>query len=114
MAETYQGGVLLTCKGHMIKTQKRPNAKPQGVPEALDRFFVKTIPFPIILVCLAETYQRGIFFTFEGHMIKTEKRSNTEPQGVPEALDRFFGKLIQFSTISKHRQWLKLTKEGRF
>ena len=36
---------------------------------------------------MAETYQRGVFLTFEGHMTKTEKRPNTEPQGVPEALD---------------------------
>ena len=46
---------------------------------------------------IAETYQRGVFLVFEGHMTKTEKRPNTEPQGVPEALDRFFGKIIQFS-----------------
>ena len=37
-------------------------------------------------------------------MAETEKRPNTEPQGVPEALDRFFGKLIQFSTISIKKQ----------
>ena len=36
---------------------------------------------------MAETYQRGVFLTFEGFMTKTEKGSNTEPQGVPEALD---------------------------
>ena len=48
---------------------------------------------------MAETEQEGVFLTFEGHMTKTEKRPNTEPQGVPEALDRFFGKLIQFSMI---------------
>ena len=36
---------------------------------------------------MAETYQRGAFLTFEGFMTKTEKRPNTEPQGVPEALD---------------------------
>ena len=33
---------------------------------------------------MAETYQEGVFSTFEGHMTKTEKRPNTEPQGVPE------------------------------
>ena len=38
-------------------------------------------------------------------MIKTQKRPNTEPQGTPEADDRFFGKVIQFSTISmKHNE----------
>ena len=36
---------------------------------------------------MAETYQRGVFLTFEGLMTKTEKRPNTEPQGVPEALE---------------------------
>ena len=36
---------------------------------------------------MAETYQEGILLTFEGHMTKTEKRPNTEPQGIPEALD---------------------------
>ena len=46
---------------------------------------------------MAETYQRGVFLTFEGLMTKTEKRPNTEPQGIPEALGRFSGKLIQFS-----------------
>ena len=63
---------------------------------------------------MAETYQKGVFLTFEGHMTKTQKRPNTEPQGVPEALDRFFGKVIQFSTISKRRQWLKPTKKVCF
>ena len=32
------------------------------------------------------------------------KRSNAEPQGVSEALDRFVGKIIQLSTIWKRRQ----------
>ena len=36
---------------------------------------------------MAETYQRGVFLTFEGLMTKTEKRPSTEPQGVPEAVD---------------------------
>ena len=36
---------------------------------------------------MAQTYQRGVFLTFEGYMAETEKRTNTEPQGVPEALD---------------------------
>ena len=49
---------------------------------------------------IAETYQRSIFLTFKGQTTKTQKWPNTEPQGVPEALDRFFRKLIQFSTIS--------------
>ena len=36
---------------------------------------------------MAEAYQRGVFLTLAGLMTKTEKRPNTEPQGVPEALD---------------------------
>ena len=36
---------------------------------------------------MAETFQKGLFLMFEGHTTKTEKRPNTEPQGVPEALD---------------------------
>ena len=36
---------------------------------------------------MAETYQRGVFLTFEGRMTETEKQPNTEPQGVPEDLD---------------------------
>ena len=36
---------------------------------------------------LAETYQGGVFLTFEGHLTKTETRPHTEPQDVPEALD---------------------------
>ena len=50
-------------------------------------------------VGMAETYQEGLLLSFEGHMTKTCKRVNTEPQGIPEALDRFFGKLIQCFTI---------------
>ena len=49
---------------------------------------------------MSGTYQEGMFLPFKGHMIKTQKRPNTEPQGVPEADDRLSGKLIQFSTIS--------------
>ena len=33
-------------------------------------------------------------------MITQQKRSNTKPQGVSEADDELFGKLIQFSTTS--------------
>ena len=36
---------------------------------------------------LAEPHQGSVFLTFEGLMTKTETRRNTEPQGVPEALD---------------------------
>ena len=36
---------------------------------------------------MAETYQGGVFSTFEGQTTIEEKRVNTEPQGVPEALD---------------------------
>ena len=63
---------------------------------------------------MTETEQEDVFLTFVGHMAKTEKRLNTEPQGVPEALDRFFGKLIQFSISAKRRQRLKLNKKMRF
>ena len=63
---------------------------------------------------MAETFQKGLFLMFEGHMTKTEKRPNTEPQGVPEALDRFFGKIIQFSITWMRRQWLKPIREGCF
>ena len=48
---------------------------------------------------MAETYQ-GVFLPFEGHITKTRKHTTTEPQGIPEALDRFIGKLIQFLTRS--------------
>ena len=57
---------------------------------------------------MPETSQKGVFLKFESPTTKTQKRPNTEPQGVPEALDRFFGKAIQFSIISMRRQWLKL------
>ena len=41
---------------------------------------------------MAETDQEDVFLTFEGHMIETEKQPNTEPQGIPEALElRTFG-----------------------
>ena len=63
---------------------------------------------------MAETYQEGVSLPFEGHVTKTQKWPNTEPQGVPETLDRFFGKLILFFTIPQRRQWLKLTKKGYF
>ena len=51
------------------------------------------------------------FLTFEDPNTKTQKRPNTEPQGVPEALDRFVGKVIRFSIISIGRQWLKPIRE---
>ncbi len=75
IAETYQRGMLYTFEGHMTKTEKRPNTEPQGVPEALDRFFGKIIRFSIIfdVSTIAETYQRGMFHTFEGHMTKTDR-----------------------------------------
>ena len=51
---------------------------------------------------------------FESPTTKTQKRPNVEPQGVPEALDRFFGKIIQFSITWMRRQWLKPIREGCF
>ena len=60
---------------------------------------------------VAEARQKTMLFRFKGYMTKTQKRSNTEPHGVPEALDRFVGKVVQFSTIWKHRQCLELTKK---
>ena len=53
---------------------------------------------------MSETYQKAVFFMFKGYMIETQKRSNTEPHGVPEALDRFVGKVVEFSTIWKRPQ----------
>ena len=53
---------------------------------------------------IAETYQTTMFFRFKGLMIETQKGSNAEPQGVPEALDGFVGKVVEFSTIWKCRQ----------
>ena len=53
---------------------------------------------------MAETYQKGVFLRYKGSMIKTPKRFNTEPHGAPEALDRFVGKVVQFSTIWKRPQ----------
>ena len=63
---------------------------------------------------MSGTYQKGGFFTFEGYMIQTQKRSNTEPHGVPEALDRFVGKVIEFSTTWKCQECLELTKRVCF
>ena len=34
---------------------------------------------------IAETFQKGMLSVFEGPNTKTQKRPNTEPQGVPEA-----------------------------
>ena len=53
-------------------TQKRLNAEPQGVPEALDRSFRQQIQF----------WKIDFFKRY-----KRQKRPNTEPQGVPEFLD---------------------------
>ena len=47
-------------------------------------------------------------------MVETQKQSNTEPQGVPEALDGFVGKVVQFSTIWKCPQCLEPTKKVWF
>ena len=57
----------------------RPNTEPQGVPEALDRFFRQEIAHEGIGVRYYEILRH-----------ETLIRPNTEPQGVPEALDRFF------------------------
>ena len=53
---------------------------------------------------MSETHQKAMFFRFKGYKIETQKRSNTEPHGVPEALDRFVGKVVEFSTIWKRPQ----------
>ena len=53
---------------------------------------------------VAETYQKALFFMFKGYMIETQKRSNTEPHGIPEARMGFVGKVVEFSTIWKCRQ----------
>ena len=50
---------------------------------------------------MSGTYKEAVFFNFKGFMINTQKRPNAEPHGVPEAIDRFVGKVIQFSTIWK-------------
>ncbi len=49
-------------------------------------------------------------FRFKGYKIKTQKRFNTEPHGVPEALDGFVGKVVEFSTIWNCRECLELTR----
>ena len=61
-----------------------------------------------------ETFQKKLSLVFESPTTKTQKSLNTEPQGIPEALDRFFKKIIQFSTTSTHRLWLKPIREGCF
>ena len=63
---------------------------------------------------IAETFQKAMFLVFESPKTKTQKLPNTEPQGVPEALERFGGKIIQFSITWMHRQWLKLIREECF
>ena len=63
---------------------------------------------------MSGAYQKGMFFTFKGYMIKPQKRPNTEPQGVPEAPDGFVGKVVEFSTTWKRRQCLELTKKVWF
>ena len=63
---------------------------------------------------VAETYQKAMFFMFKGYMIKTQNRSNTEPHGVPEALDGFVGKVVEFSTTWRHRECLGPTKKASF
>ena len=63
---------------------------------------------------MSEAFQKAMFFKFKDYMIETQKRSNTEPHGVPEALDRFVGKVVQFSTIWKCPQCLEPTKKVCF
>ena len=45
---------------------------------------------------MTETDKVDVFLTFVGHMTKTEKRPNTEPQGIPEALDGMVRQQIEF------------------
>ena len=47
-------------------------------------------------------------------MRKPQKRRNTEPQGVPEALNGFVGKVVEFSTTWKRRESLEPTKKACF
>ena len=63
---------------------------------------------------MVETYEKAVCFRFKGYMIETQKRSNTEPHGVPEALDGFVGKVFEFSTIWKRPQCLEPTKTACF
>ena len=102
MSETYQKAVFFMFKGYMIKTQKRSNTEPHGIPEALDGFVGKVVEFSTIWKCreCLELTKNCMFFTFKCFMRKPQKRPNTEPQGIPEADDRFFGKLVHFYTIS--------------
>ena len=60
---------------------------------------------------MGETYQEVVFLTFGGQMTKAQKRPNTEPQGVPEVLNRLFGKLLKFPRRWRGREELKLTKK---
>ena len=62
----------------------------------------------------AEACQKALFLRFKGYMVKTQKRSNTEPHGVPGALDRFVGKVVEFSTTWKRRESLEPTKKTCF
>ena len=57
---------------------------------------------------MADTFQKGVLFTIEGHITELAKPPNAEPQGCPEALDRSDGKL------TKHRQLLKPFRNGCF
>ena len=43
----------------------------------------------MLILAVLKLAEEGMFLTLEGHITKTQKRPNTEPQGVPEALDRF-------------------------
>ena len=63
---------------------------------------------------MSGTYQEGVFFKFKGFMIKPQKRPDTEPHGIPEALDGFVGKVIEFSTTWKHPECLGPTKKVCF
>ena len=59
---------------------------------------------------MIEAFQNCSHWGSNAKSLQHKKWQNKKPQGIPEALDRFSGKVMEFYTTSQHRQRLKPSK----
>ena len=110
IAKIFLEGMLFALEDHMTKSEKnaecratRHRRSSRSMLRKAHRIFHNSETST-----MADTFQKGVLFTIEGHITELAKPPNAEPQGCPEALDRSDGKL------TKHRQLLKPFRNGCF